>query len=439
MQCLDNLFKKIKNFIISVQNDKNVYAINMDIAQNGLMINPYRYILKNEQKGIDKIEQIYNNALSLIPIYCQEGESRIKSEVLLWIAGELKFSPFVLENGAVGIYPYGKSLEEVTADIDSINRLLRKEFQAEIAIARANEAQVALLEKRFAEAWVFYVEEYGGWMENFMRELGDDISRWSFATYLQQRVKAYIFKACPVCYPVIPPARTAEWRKQREAASYDLPSLDGCRDDVRRFFYRDTFIYEQYAISGVIEARPGHTVVDAGAFIGDTACYFSRKVGVDGKIFAFEAVPESVVFAKENMYANQCGNVEIIPLALSDHQQTLTLSICPHSSSGSFVVGESSSRDASLVVAEAITLDAFVVERNVTVDFLKADIEGSEMAMLHGARKTIERDGPVCALSLYHKKDDFWQIPLYLAELRPDYTFWFRTEAEPVLFARIVR
>lgn len=59
------------------------------------------------------------------------------------------------------------------------------------------------------------------------------------------------------------------------------------------------------------------------------------------------------------------------------------------------------------------------------------------MAMLRGAAGIIKDDAPVCAICLYHKKDDFWQIPQYLLSLRPDYKFWFRCEAEPVLFAKI--
>ena len=70
------------------------------------------------------------------------------------------------------------------------------------------------------------------------------------------------------------------------------------------------------------------------------------------------------------------------------------------------------------------------------VDFIKSDTEGNEMALLRGAAATISRDAPVCAICLYHKKDDFWEIPSFLKELRPDYRFWFRCEAEPVLFAK---
>lgn len=60
------------------------------------------------------------------------------------------------------------------------------------------------------------------------------------------------------------------------------------------------------------------------------------------------------------------------------------------------------------------------------------------MQMLIGAQKTISSQTPICSIALYHKKDDFWQIPQYLTRLCPEYTFWFRCESEPVLFAKLV-
>lgn len=85
---------------------------------------------------------------------------------------------------------------------------------------------------------------------------------------------------------------------------------------------------------------------------------------------------------------------------------------------------------------KSITLDEYCKEAQEKVDFIKADIEGAEMSMLRGAKHTIASSAPVCAICLYHKKNDFWEIPQYLENLCPDYTFWFRCEAEPVLFAK---
>ena len=60
------------------------------------------------------------------------------------------------------------------------------------------------------------------------------------------------------------------------------------------------------------------------------------------------------------------------------------------------------------------------------VDYIKLDIEGSELDMLHGAAKTISRWKPKMAISAYHRREDLWTLANYVKSLRSDYEFKFR-------------
>ena len=60
------------------------------------------------------------------------------------------------------------------------------------------------------------------------------------------------------------------------------------------------------------------------------------------------------------------------------------------------------------------------------VDYIKLDIEGAELDMLHGAAKTISRWKPKMAISAYHKSEDLWTPASYVKSLRSDYEFKFR-------------
>ena len=67
------------------------------------------------------------------------------------------------------------------------------------------------------------------------------------------------------------------------------------------------------------------------------------------------------------------------------------------------------------------------------------DIEGSELAALLGAEKTLCKFRPTLAVSVYHNLSDFWTIPRFVESLNLGYKFYLRHftihAEETVLFA----
>ena len=132
------------------------------------------------------------------------------------------------------------------------------------------------------------------------------------------------------------------------------------------------------------------------------------------------------------------GNVQYIHSAVSGKNGFLHLSINSTAcSSTNSVTDNVSENDEDCLKVKSVTLDNFCKENKTIINFIKADIEGAEMSMLQGASELIKNNSPTIAICLYHKRDDFWQIPSYIASLNPNYKFWFRCEAEPVLFAKV--
>ena len=96
--------------------------------------------------------------------------------------------------------------------------------------------------------------------------------------------------------------------------------------------------------------------------------------------------------------------------------------------SGGGVGSRKLANDAGVgVIGHFIDLDTYVEQKNLPrVDYIKLDIEGAELDMLHGAAQTIKRFKPKMAVSAYHKPEDLWTLATYIKSLRDDYEFQFR-------------
>ena len=57
-------------------------------------------------------------------------------------------------------------------------------------------------------------------------------------------------------------------------------------------------------------------------------------------------------------------------------------------------------------------------------DFIKMDIEGAERVALAGATQTLRRFRPRLAISVYHRVDDIWAVPIWLGGLGLGYRFY---------------
>jgi hypothetical protein len=73
---------------------------------------------------------------------------------------------------------------------------------------------------------------------------------------------------------------------------------------------------------------------------------------------------------------------------------------------------------------EVTSIDA--VLNGEKASLIKMDVEGSELNSLKGAVNTIKAHRPILAVCVYHKPMDIIDIPLYLRETAPDYSFFLR-------------
>jgi len=197
----------------------------------------------------------------------------------------------------------------------------------------------------------------------------------------------------------------------------------------------DSIILEQYLLPGLVEPRSGETVLDVGAFMGETSLWFARKVGSSGKVVAFEPVPSLADRCLENVRRNAgqaLPEIRIENVAVGARSGSCTMT--ERGDSGDAVTATSTG-DLAMV-----SIDDYVRTSGMSrVDFIKMDIEGMERYALEGARLTIERFHPKLAISCYHKGDDLRVLASMLCEEVPEYRLYLSHKSptwhETVLFA----
>ena len=189
----------------------------------------------------------------------------------------------------------------------------------------------------------------------------------------------------------------------------------------------------QYFISE-LPLRPEEAFVDAGAFDGDTLREFIQKfpAGISMKgvhYYAFECGKGNYQMFQRNLERLDCDfPVELYTVALWEKREYL--GFCDNSTSG--IISEAGEQQ---VLADS--LDHILAGKKVS--WIKMDIEGAEMKALSGCAAIIQVQKPRLAICVYHKPEDFYEIPKYIKSLRSDYQMLLRhhssEEFDLVLYA----
>ncbi len=169
---------------------------------------------------------------------------------------------------------------------------------------------------------------------------------------------------------------------------------------------------EMLALADVVQ--PGDVCFDVGAAGGTYAWLLARRVGPGGRVYAFEPRPRSHRAVAMAQRVLRQSTVSVHQVGLSDSQELKTILVplwrgVPFTTRAFLASG--SDREADAVPAgftslrpmtvPMTTMDRFVAEHSIDrVDFIKADVEGAELAMLEGARGSIERWHPSVLLEI---------------------------------------
>lgn len=148
--------------------------------------------------------------------------------------------------------------------------------------------------------------------------------------------------------------------------------------------------------------KKGDRVLDVGANIGFHTLYFAELVGEDGKVTAFEPVPNNFAALNANLKLNNFQNIETKNIALSNKQEKLHIAADENSQNpGAYNLFD---------LSGDIVIDCFLGDNiigNDKVDVIKIDVEGYESFVIDGLLQTIKKNRPTIIFEFdkfYHQK-----------------------------------
>ncbi|HEY4639771.1 MAG TPA: FkbM family methyltransferase [Thermoanaerobaculia bacterium] len=165
--------------------------------------------------------------------------------------------------------------------------------------------------------------------------------------------------------------------------------------------------------------------VDCGAFDGDSVRKFlDVQHGRFGAVYAFEPDRhncERLRASVTEMEGETARRIHVYCAAVGDARGKLRFNMTGNMS-------------ASLSSGGGVEVDVMRVDDVVPVTaaqtYVKYDVEGGEWEALRGTQRLLDSGPALLAVSIYHRPDDLWELPLYLDSLNVGYDLYLRTQGE---------
>ncbi len=159
--------------------------------------------------------------------------------------------------------------------------------------------------------------------------------------------------------------------------------------------------------------RPGDTCLDVGANLGIHTCVLSDLVRPTGRVLSFEPLPLARAAAAALVRRRRLDNVRLFAVALSDGPREGRMVVPEREGSpwdgyafleragASNVLPGRRFTGRRMVDFTSETLDGVLQGEEVDrVDMIKLDVEGSELFVLEGGRRTLRRYRPLVLCEL---------------------------------------
>jgi FkbM family methyltransferase len=152
----------------------------------------------------------------------------------------------------------------------------------------------------------------------------------------------------------------------------------------------------------------GGVFYDIGANVGFFALLAGHMGGYGvGHVYAFEPTPDNAEEVRRNVVLNGLPNVEVIEKAVGAEAGTGQLQIVDDQSWSKLVETGEHPFTEKVVDIEVVAIDDLVAEGMKPPTVVKIDVEGFELPVLEGMRKTLAEHKPVIICELHGTHVEF--------------------------------
>ena len=200
------------------------------------------------------------------------------------------------------------------------------------------------------------------------------------------------------------------WKKELPAITEEYSGIEGISMEVFHFVHGLRYTHKK-----IREYVMGKDIIDAGAFLGESAIKLSEYT--NKTVYSYELSAKLTKTIKKAINKRGLENrVVVINKGISD-------------TPGKTMINDGGTIDGSLsykgsTEVQVTSIDNEVETLNIKPGFIKADVEGFGLNAVHGADKTITKYRPVLEIACYHAYDELYKVPMFLRKY-PNYIFTY--------------
>jgi FkbM family methyltransferase len=177
-------------------------------------------------------------------------------------------------------------------------------------------------------------------------------------------------------------------------------------------------IYDEYIPKKITRYPKKISLIDCGAYTGQVIINFIKKKYQINNLIAFE--PDKYNFKKLLKIKNKIKNAKIYQYGVYNLNKKLSFNSTSNLNSSI----QTGNRKNDCEYVKFVKLDDY--SKNFKPNVIKYDVEGAEIEALKGSKKTIFKYQPELCISIYHKHDHLYKIPLMINSWKLNYDFYLR-------------